>query len=449
MRNNVLKSLGINTTITLLTPKPSIITKCDLCDAGVIIGGEYVCEHTCLQATFPIISKEWDYDKNNMVNEHGDKITPLNTTCNSLINVAWICKNCKCHPWLTSIFSRTHCNAGCTLCSYNLYCAHTSFAGVYPKLLLEYDLDKNTENPHILSPTYKSKLHWKCKNNTCGCHLWQATIKDRLLEKSPCPFCSYDKICLHNNLSSTYPELIKEFSTKNNKDPSTISPKCTDIMIWKCLKCKCGCHEWKATIHYKLSYPNCPYCSTPTEVCQHDSFATKCSQLMPEWDYERNTCDPMKISTRSHYRLYFKCLTNPNHLWDTTAYNRVKTNGYISNCPHCVRQYSRKQINWLNWIMKRDNIHIKHAENDGEYYIKGIGYVDGYCEETRTVYQFHGNYWHGNPKMYQSDKTNPTNGKTYGELYQRTIDREKLVRDLGYNLVTIWEQDFDNLMIEK
>lgn len=30
-----------------------------------------------------------------------------------------------------------------------------------------------------------------------------------------------------------------------------------------------------------------------------------------------------------------------------------------------------------------------------------------------------------------------------GELYQKTMKRETVVKDLGYKLVTIWEADFD------
>ena len=39
--------------------------------------------------------------------------------------------------------------------------------------------------------------------------------------------------------------------------------------------------------------------------------------------------------------------------------------------------------------------------------------VDGYCYETNTVYEFHGDYWHGNPIVFDSDDTNKCVGKTF------------------------------------
>lgn len=35
--------------------------------------------------------------------------------------------------------------------------------------------------------------------------------------------------------------------------------------------------------------------------------------------------------------------------------------------------------------------------------------IYGYCKETNTVNEFHGNYYHSNPLMYNSNDINPTN----------------------------------------
>ncbi|MGI0077474.1 MAG: DUF7487 domain-containing protein [Nitrosopumilaceae archaeon] len=97
---------------------------------------------------------------------------------------------------------------------------------------------------------------------------------------------------------------------------------------------------------------------------------------------------------------------------------------------------------WLESIMKEQNIFIQHKFNIGEYKILDVGfYVDGYCRETNTIYEFHGDYWHGNPEIYESDYIIHT-GITAGKLYQKTIERENKIRELGYNLVTMWEHDF-------
>jgi len=119
-----------------------------------------------------------------------------------------------------------------------------------------------------------------------------------------------------------------------------------------------------------------------------------------------------------------------------------------SGCPLCSKskQYSNAQIQWINFIQLKDNITIQHAENIGEFKIPNTTFkADGYCQETNTIYEYHGDFWHGNPDKYVSHHINPITKKTFGELYQETLKREMQIRDMGFNLITIWENDWIKL----
>lgn len=108
--------------------------------------------------------------------------------------------------------------------------------------------------------------------------------------------------------------------------------------------------------------------------------------------------------------------------------------------------YSDKAIVWLSRRAKLDATLIKHALDGGEHTIK-IGaktyHTDGYAPATNTVYEFYGDFYHGNINLYPRDKQSPL-GKTYGELYNATIERENDIKRAGYNVVSIWEHDYDN-----
>ena len=96
-------------------------------------------------------------------------------------------------------------------------------------------------------------------------------------------------------------------------------------------------------------------------------------------------------------------------------------------------------------MSKLKNINIRHALNEGEYKIPDTNFKsDGYCVETNTIYEFHGDYWHGNPKIYNKEDKTYFN-KTFGELYEKTIKKEEIIRGLGYNLVVMWEMDFKKI----
>jgi hypothetical protein len=114
-----------------------------------------------------------------------------------------------------------------------------------------------------------------------------------------------------------------------------------------------------------------------------------------------------------------------------------------SGCPKCHNNnYSKKQIEWLNFIQFKDNIVIAHALNEGEFNIPNTKFkADGFCKETNTIYEFHGDYWHGNQNIYDP-KEETYFGKTFGELYEKTLEREKQIKDMGFNLISIWESDW-------
>jgi G:T-mismatch repair DNA endonuclease (very short patch repair protein) len=88
---------------------------------------------------------------------------------------------------------------------------------------------------------------------------------------------------------------------------------------------------------------------------------------------------------------------------------------------------------------------IQHAENGGEFVIPGTNYrADGYHAETMRVFEYYGDYWHGNPAKYSRDEMNHMAKKTFGELYDYTMKRENEIEELGYEVVRIWETEFKN-----
>jgi len=69
--------------------------------------------------------------------------------------------------------------------------------------------------------------------------------------------------------------------------------------------------------------------------------------------------------------------------------------------------------------------------------------VDGYDPKTNTVYLFHGDFWHGNPEIYDPSLVNPRVKVTMGDLYHRTLHYESQLRELGFNLVVMWENEWN------
>ena len=58
------------------------------------------------------------------------------------------------------------------------------------------------------------------------------------------------------------------------------------------------------------------------------------------------------------------------------------------------RTQSHEALQWLSYTADKEGIHIQHHRNGGEKRV-GPYSLDGYCEETHTVYEYQGCYWHG------------------------------------------------------
>jgi G:T-mismatch repair DNA endonuclease (very short patch repair protein) len=68
--------------------------------------------------------------------------------------------------------------------------------------------------------------------------------------------------------------------------------------------------------------------------------------------------------------------------------------------------------------------------------------VDGYCAETRTVYEFLGCFFHGH--TCQPYRDIPTvNEETLAERYERTMSRIEQIMSSGYKVTIMWECEFD------
>lgn len=108
---------------------------------------------------------------------------------------------------------------------------------------------------------------------------------------------------------------------------------------------------------------------------------------------------------------------------------------YRVGCWFCKR--NRVQDIWL------DEIGVPNSKENRQVRIKILDrlfIVDGKIDDT--IFLFHGDYWHGNPKIYNATDINKRNGKTFGELHKETTDYEQKLSEGGFKVISIWEYDW-------
>ena len=66
--------------------------------------------------------------------------------------------------------------------------------------------------------------------------------------------------------------------------------------------------------------------------------------------------------------------------------------------------------------------------------------IDALDVRSNTLYEFYGDRWHGNPNVKHSNKEEAE------LLYNMTMERETILKLLGFKLITIWEDDWKHQM---
>lgn len=207
-----------------------------------------VCIDNCLATTYPEIAKEWHPTKNNL--------NPIDVVAGSNKVFWWKCK--KGHEWEASSNSRTCNKAGCPYCSNQKVCKDNCLATTHHELAKEWHPTKNNNliPDNIVSGSHK-KVWWICSKN----HEWKISTNARTSKNTGCPYCSNQKVCKDNCLSTTHPELAKEWNpTKNsNLTPNHVTAGSDKKVWWVCSKK----HEWQAVCGARTGRgkANCPICN--------------------------------------------------------------------------------------------------------------------------------------------------------------------------------------------
>ena len=183
------------------------------------------------------------------------------------------------------------------------------------------------------------------------------------------------------------------------------------------------------------------------------SGCPKCSSISTANKLSLTKSDFIKRANRIHNKKYdysiFKYINAktkgiiicPNHgKFKQEAWGHMSGNG----CSKCSNNGTSKIAQeWIDLLLIKQP-KLRHFYHDnGEFKIPKTNYkADGYNKETKTIYEFHGDFWHGNPKKYKSDEFNEIAKKTFGELHENTKKKQKECEDMGYKYISIWENDW-------
>lgn len=286
------------------------------------------------------------------------------------------------------------------------------------------------------------KCHWRCSICDYGYEMIASARRTAInAGKNPCKNCSKTALTPSNNFANDS-EAVRLWDYEKNGDmrPEHFTPSARR-KVWFTCDCSVS-HSYECMIGSFTSGTRCPF-RAGKKVDATNSFIGKISNVSKYYSME-NVVGASEIAAGSGQLVKFSCP-------DCGADWKATPNTYRESviCPDChprVVGRSRVCAEWINSVAASTGQKIVHADNEGEYRIPGTRWrADGYCAETNTIYEFHGDFWHGNPKRYNLEDLNTIMGMTYGELFARTQARESAIKNMGYNLIVMWESDYHDL----
>lgn len=235
------------------------------------------------------------------------------------------------------------------------------------------------------------------------------------------------ELCRHETLKRRDPisELIKKHDNRYDYSKSVYIKGNLPIIII------CKIHgEFRQSYQSHLDGSGCKKCMIDKFSIGFNKFLEKANSI---WNNKYKYIESSYINQKTNISIIcqkhgeFK-VTPDNHL------------SKMRGCPKCGGNVSKMEISWL------DLLNIEESKRQIRTKINGKVYkFDAFCDDTKTIYEFYGDYWHGNPLVCNPIDLNKRNKVTFGELYRKTIEREQFLIDTGYKVISIWERDFKKL----
>lgn len=128
-------------------------------------------------------------------------------------------------------------------------------------------------------------------------------------------------------------------------------------------------------------------------------------------------------------------ICNSHGLFKQTPHDHLDGHG----CPKCVHTVSALETAWL------DSLKIPNEFRNNTIKLNNkLLKPDAIDFENKIVWEFYGDFWHGNPQKYNAEDINCINKTSFGKLFKITLEKEKMFKKNGYKIISIWESEWNN-----
>lgn len=303
----------------------------------------------------------------------------------------------------------------------------------YEKLLKEFHPTKNVDiKLSDFSYGSRKKVWWKC--DVASDHEWEAEIRERYKETN-CPCCAGLKVVSSNCLSTTNPDLTKEWHPTKNKSitPFDITKGSGKKVWWKCVVAED--HEWQDTIIHRTSKTNkrgC-FCCSGKKLVNSNCFAVTHPELSKEWHSTKNgNLTPFDVTFGSSKEIWWQCKKFNSHIWKAPLNRRTSRN---SGCPFCNESHGENKI---RIFLEENDIKYEIQKSFNDCKLKQLLLFDFYLPTNNILIEFDGQQHFEPVKIFGGIKK-------FKETQKRDKIKNKFAEENNIKLLRIPYTEFENV----
>jgi hypothetical protein len=244
-----------------------------------------------------------------------------------------------------------------------------------------------------------------------------------------CQKCGVEKYSEANR--KTLSEFIKDSSaTHGNKyDYSLVDYVNNETKV--CIIC----------VKHNLKFYQTPHCHISQK-----SGCTKCKGEILSQLFKYSTEEFINLANKIHNFKYDYSVTSYLGIFDNVNITCKKHGEFVLTADHHLRgrgcqacgcSTSNQEQEWLEYL----NIPLDYRQKTLVFNNRIIR-TDACDETNKIVYEFYGDYWHGNQNKYKPNDIHSHLNKPFIDIFNLTIEREQFLTDNGYKVISIWESDW-------
>ncbi|MBI5480854.1 MAG: zinc-ribbon domain-containing protein [Deltaproteobacteria bacterium] len=294
--------------------------------------GRRVLPTESVAARFPALAAQWHPTRNG-------SLRPEHAPVCSSRRVWWRCPKGPDHEWQAATASRTaparsgHRPGRCPFCANRLVSVTNCLAARRPDLVRQWHPTRNRGlTPVDVMFGSARKVWWRCPEGED--HEWRASVCERSVENTGCPFCRGRRVSVTNSLARLRPDLAAEWHTTRNGGltPAQVTLGTNLKVWWWCARNPR--HLWAAPVKARArDGAGCPYCSHRL-LLPGDSLAARSPRIAAQWHRTRNgRLRPDEVRPRSHQPVWWCCPQGRDHVWAAPVCDRTST---LGRCPFCA-----------------------------------------------------------------------------------------------------------------